>query len=268
MQTHGKYNPPAPFRGRFSGSLEQPIFKEMYTSEEIWFEYYLTNPAWDDYLEYLKALYDEEILFLDDILAKFIRFLKKQKEYDNTMIIITSDHGELFGEHGHVHHVFTNYNELIHIPLLIKWPKDYNIKGEFNNLTQLHDLYSTFFDLADIPYPAPISSKSLLSSEKRKVAIVQLLDVNFKIKGLKKRNPDFVPKDFMQPMMSVITEDFWKITKRIDGHIEVYDLNNDLYENNDLSKNNQYSKRINRLKEFIDLFEKATGFDENVVKTS
>jgi len=266
MQTHGKYNPPSLYRGKFSASLEHPNFKKMYQSEEIWFEYYLKNPDWQDYLEYLKALYDEEILFLDDILAKFIQFLKTQKEYDNTTIIITSDHGELFGEHGHVHHVFTTYNELTHVPLLIKYPKDYNIKGEINNLTQLHDLYSTFFDLANIPFPAPISSKSLLSNEKRKIAISQLIDVNFKIKGLKKRNPNFVPMDFMQPLMSIITEDFWKITKRLDGHIEVYNLNNDLYETRDLSNDNHYSKKITKLKELINLLEKATGFDKAAVK--
>ena len=266
MQTHGKYNPPSPYRGKFSLSLERLIFKRMYKSEEIWFEYYLTNPDWQDYLEYLKALYDEEVLFLDDILTKFIQFLKTKKEYDNTIIIITSDHGELFGEHGHIHHVFTTYNELIHVPLLIKYPKDYNIRGEINDLIQLHDLYSTFFELANIPFPVPVSSKSLLSTEKRKVAVSQLLDINFKIKGLKKRNLDFIPKDFMQPMMAVITEDLWKITKRFDGHIEVYNLNNDLYETKDLSKDNLCSNRVAKLKELINLLEKATGFDKAAIK--
>jgi len=246
-------------------SLERLIFKRMYKSEEIWFEYYLTNPDWQDYLEYLKALYDEEVLFLDDILTKFIQFLKAHKEYDNTIIVMTSDHGELFGEHGHVHHVFTTYNELIHVPLLIKWPEDYNIKGEINNLIQLHDLYSTFFDLANIPFPVPVSSKSLLSTEKRKVAVSQLLDINFKIKGLKKRNPDFIPKDFMQPMMAVITEDLWKITKRFDGHIEVYNLNNDLYETKNLSKESKFYRKIDKLKTFIDLLKKATDFDKAAI---
>jgi len=70
----------------------------------------------------------------------------------------------------------------------------------------------------------------------------------------------------MQPMMSVITENFWKITKRFDGHIEVYNLNNDLYETKDLSKDNLCSNRVAKLKELINLLEKATGFDKAAVK--
>ena len=266
MQTHGKYNPPLPHKGKFSASLVQPIFPKMYKSEEIWFEYYLKKPNWRDYLEYLKALYDEEVLFLDDILIKFIQVLKTQKEYDNTIVIITSDHGELFAEHGHVHHVFTIYNELLHVPLLIKWPDDFKIKGEIANLVQLHDLFSTILDITNSPFPKPKSSKSFLSTEKRKFAISQLLDINYKIEALKNRNPNFTPKEFMQPMMSVITDDFWKITKRLDGHIEIYNLNNDLYETTDLTEDRRYTKRVNELTSLIDLLGKITGFDKAAVK--
>jgi len=92
-----------------------------------------------------------------------------------------------------------------------------------------------------------------------------LLDINFKIKSLKKRNPDFIPKDFMQPMMSVITEDLWKITKRFDGDIEVYNLNNDLYETKNLSKESKFYRKIDKLKTFIDLLKKATDFDKAAI---
>lgn len=70
----------------------------------------------------------------------------------------------------------------------------------------------------------------------------------------------------MQPMMSVITEDFWKITKRLDGHIEVYNLNNDLYETKDLSNDNHYGNKVAKLKELINLLEKATGFDKVAIE--
>lgn len=259
MQTHDKYHPPESVKGKFSKKLYKNREIGYYTS----YDYYLQK--WDNqYLNGLCSLYDEEIVFLDSVIKRILDGSKQK--INNAILIISSDHGELFGEHGQVNHFFTIYNELLHVPLLIKWPDDFKIKGEIANLVQLHDLFSTILDITNSPFPKPKSSKSFLSTEKRKFAISQLLDINYKIEALKNRNPNFTPKEFMQPMMSVITDDFWKITKRLDGHIEIYNLNNDLYETTDLTEDRRYTKRVNELTSLIDLLGKITGFDKAAVK--
>ncbi|MHA1249850.1 MAG: sulfatase [Candidatus Helarchaeota archaeon] len=79
----------------------------------------------------LISQYDAEIAYLDYIIGDLLNFLKKQIFYDNLLLIITSDHGESFGEHNLLSHGFHLYDHLIHIPLIIKFP--WKIKRKINN---------------------------------------------------------------------------------------------------------------------------------------
>jgi arylsulfatase A-like enzyme len=162
---------------------------------------------------------------------------------DNTVYIITSDHGELLGEHGQVNHIFTLYNELLHVPLLIRFPKDFDFRGHKDSLVQLHDIFSTISDMIGSPMPTPESSHSLLSSASRKAAYAQLLSCDHTIHKFRRENPSFVSQDFMQPHKSLITDSMMKIIKRADGRTELYDLNKDFYETRDLSNDLAYAGR-------------------------
>ena len=64
--------------------------------------------------------YDTAIANVDKAIGRLFRYLKKHKLYDNTMIVLTSDHGEFFGEHRLVEHSKDVYQEVIHVPLLFK----------------------------------------------------------------------------------------------------------------------------------------------------
>jgi len=70
----------------------------------------------------LRDLYDGEIREVDHSLGSFLDWMKEKGFYDNSMIIITSDHGEAFKEHGLMGHGGLVYEERIHIPLLIRFP--------------------------------------------------------------------------------------------------------------------------------------------------
>jgi arylsulfatase A-like enzyme len=71
-------------------------------------------------VEYLKDLYAAEIQAMDGDIAPLIQWLKDSGRYDNTVIILTADHGEEFMEHGGWWHGTTLYQEQIHIPLIVK----------------------------------------------------------------------------------------------------------------------------------------------------
>ncbi|WP_353686689.1 sulfatase [Thermodesulfovibrio sp. 3462-1] len=235
MQTHDKYNPPQKYRNIFI--KDNPKLEHRHRKETEYLHYAI-KPFEKNYLEYMEGLYDEEILFLDEILFRMYEEIKKLKIQDNTLFIITADHGELFGEHGHVHHLFTTYNELIHIPLIISYPKEYGIKGEINNLVQLHDLFATIHSIVESPLPAPNSSIALMGNEKRDFACSQLLDVGFKIDACKEKNPDFDPDNFSFNCkeIALINKDLYKLIKRSNGQQELYNLQKDLYETQDLMK--------------------------------
>jgi len=254
MQTHDKYNPPKTYRNIFV--RENKIYEKKHRITDE-YDHYAKKPFEIDYLEYLTGLYDQEILFLDTMINKLYIFLKSKEIWNNTLFIITSDHGELFGEHGHIHHLFTTYNELIHIPLIIKYPREIKIEnGENFDLVQLNDIYSTILDIINAPYPKPESSNSLLSPEKRRIVISELLDINFKIEACLKRNPKFDVKIYptIASEVSIINKNLLKFIKRNNQYHELYDLQKDFYEENNLLTKNTFNKeKIEEIlkKEFI-----------------
>jgi arylsulfatase A-like enzyme len=79
--------------------------------------------------------------------------------YDSSLIIITSDHGELFGEHGYVGHRVPLYDEVIRVPLIVKFPFNEKI-SKVKNFITLSDLYPTILSICDLPIPEGISGKA------------------------------------------------------------------------------------------------------------
>ncbi|MFH1679513.1 MAG: sulfatase [Candidatus Eisenbacteria bacterium] len=73
--------------------------------------------------EALVARYDAEIAYFDLHFGRLIRHLKKAGLYDGSLVVFTSDHGEEFGEHDGWEHGHTLYNELLHVPLIVKYPR-------------------------------------------------------------------------------------------------------------------------------------------------
>jgi arylsulfatase A-like enzyme/Tfp pilus assembly protein PilF len=70
--------------------------------------------------QYVERPYDGEIAYVDHELARVIFWLKAEKLYDKTTIVVVSDHGESLGEHGEREHGFFVYNSTVHVPLIIK----------------------------------------------------------------------------------------------------------------------------------------------------
>ncbi|MHC5213006.1 MAG: sulfatase, partial [Planctomycetota bacterium] len=70
-----------------------------------------------------KHPYDGEIAFTDHCIGQFIDQLKAQKEYENALIVVTADHGEMLGEHGEETHTYYIYQSAIKVPLVIKYPR-------------------------------------------------------------------------------------------------------------------------------------------------
>ena len=88
--------------------------------------------------------------------------LREQDVLENTVFIVTSDHGEAFGEHGYALHQGVPYDEATHIALIVRLPGGEAV-ARINTLTQTIDLLPTIFDLFDIPCPNEgIQGRSLL----------------------------------------------------------------------------------------------------------
>ncbi len=118
MDPHLPYNSPKKeySEGHFFSSKEfRSLTKTMKSLDTL-----LVKP---ETLEKITARYDDEILFFDENLDDFFRKMEELKLWENTLLIITSDHGDEFQEHGLFGHSHSMFNELIHIPLIIFFPE-------------------------------------------------------------------------------------------------------------------------------------------------
>jgi len=99
-------------------------------------------------IEYLKALYDEAIYELDKKLTKLFSLLEDPELAKNTIIIITSDHGEEFMQHGELYHGRNIYRTSTYVPLIIYIPGVK--KNKINDLIQGIDIYPTVLGLTGL----------------------------------------------------------------------------------------------------------------------
>ena len=115
-------------------------------------------------LNSLVALYDAEINYLDNNLGVLFSRFDELGFLNNSIIIITSDHGEEFLEHGGYNHRKTCYIEQIHVPLIVYYPSVLEPK-EVTSVVENMDIFSTILDLVEIDLPvsaAAVQSQSLV----------------------------------------------------------------------------------------------------------
>lgn len=107
--------------------------------------------------------YDAGIKYTDHHLNEFFTFLKKEKLWDSTLLIVTSDHGEEFMEHNIFGHGTGLYETLVHVPLIVKMPRFFNGRARrVAGLTELIDIMPTVLDMLDIRLEGQMQGESLL----------------------------------------------------------------------------------------------------------
>ncbi|HEV7766947.1 MAG TPA: sulfatase, partial [Thermoanaerobaculia bacterium] len=110
----------------------------------------------------LALAYDGEIATADSFTGAFIEHLKQRGIYDRALIIFLSDHGEGLGEHGEDEHGIFLYREAIHIPLLIKLPKQTRAGEWIDAPVQLADIYPTVAGLTGAQLPSGMKGVSIV----------------------------------------------------------------------------------------------------------
>ncbi|MBC8405464.1 MAG: sulfatase [Planctomycetes bacterium] len=92
-----------------------------------------------------QALYDASILYLDGLLHKLLEGLREQNALENTLVIVTSSHGEEFLEHGRFGHQFSLSDRVLHVPLIMRLPKMLPAGSRVPSLASLVDVAPTIF---------------------------------------------------------------------------------------------------------------------------
>jgi len=121
---------------------------------------YLRHPQWAAFGDGLIDRYDQEIAFTDQHIGLLLDALTRSGHAADTVVVLTADHGEAFGEHGARFH-FTVDEEVIHVPLLVRAPG--LAPGERTDLSQQVDLLPTLLGLLHVPAPPALPGRDLFA---------------------------------------------------------------------------------------------------------
>ncbi len=148
MEPHDEYLPPPPFRDRWPGRLPQRVpFHEL--SQAAMGGKLEIAPR---LLDHLLSQYDGEIAYVDAQVGTFLKQLRILGLFERSWIVVTSDHGEHFGEHGLLWHRNSVHDALLHVPLIIKRPGQ--SRGDrIAAPVQLVDIMPMLLAEAGIPIP-------------------------------------------------------------------------------------------------------------------
>ena len=119
-----------------------------------------------DELALARTLYLGEIAYQDQQLGKLLDALRKRNLLDETLVIITADHGELLGDQGLMGHEFSLSDDLLRVPLVLRYPPRLPARQTVTLPVSHLDLLPTVLDvLGESEIPVPLEGKSLLASE-------------------------------------------------------------------------------------------------------
>ncbi|MCH2113017.1 MAG: sulfatase, partial [Planctomycetes bacterium] len=161
IDPHGPYSPPQDFLDEIGVPLiaKDVLQKIGGTSQEPPFPFGAQPEVEKDLLDGIVRLYDAEIQFTDRHIGRLLDNLRSQGLLNNTYVILTSDHGEEFGEHQQFGHGQSTFDELSRIPLIIAGP---GIEpGVSKTPVELIDLYPTMATWASAPQPANLQGRDL-----------------------------------------------------------------------------------------------------------
>ena len=106
--------------------------------------------------------YERAVASADAAVGKLVSFLRSQSIYDDALIIIASSQGESLGAHGEETHGIFLYDETIHVPLVLKLPKNQTAGKQVKNRARLLDIAPTVLAAAGVPIPAQMQGQSLM----------------------------------------------------------------------------------------------------------
>jgi len=242
----------------FNAQLAYSYGKKSYTPEQ---------------LEAVNRVYDATLVDLDNATADLLDDLEQRGILDDTIVILTADHGEQLGEHQQFGHRNGVYQSLVHVPLIIAYPRKFSPKRVKKAVSNL-EIYSTLVDLTNLPDPDgpnKITPGNLTDfREPAKAVFTESISIDRLGFGkVKKRFPDLTRDVWAQKYRAVAYEDY-KLIENIDfdseqvlSH-ELYHLSADPHEERDLAAENagkveELKQRLNSWYDEIPKWDPATA---------
>lgn len=173
MQTHTPYRPPQDVLQHIAPELRHDKRAYHYITRRNASAVHWISPATETLEDWqaqaLAGFYDAETAYQDALIGQMLHELEQSGALDNTLVIISADHGEGHGDHGYFGHSFVVYQELTHVPLMIRHPDGVGAGKRIPQNVSSRRLWHTILDAAAVHPPldahdpnAQVSQRSLL----------------------------------------------------------------------------------------------------------
>ena len=245
---HGPYDPPPPYNSIFHDSTYTgnliPNYKTFNAISKNGLE---VN---DEDIQHFIALYDGGIRYTDEKLGGFLSYLRDSGLENESLIIITSDHGEEFMEHGSFRHWQLYYRPNLHVPLVMRVPNYPKKEIIINELVQSIDLLPTILEIAGLPSHPKAQGRSLLPLiERQKNFLSRSL---WKVLHLFKKTSNTSFAEFANYNCSVIADGYQMIYNLASHSIQIFDIGADPLAQNNIAKDrdNISERMLSQIKKF------------------
>lgn len=246
LDAHEPYLPPAPFDQKFGTSRHTDSYRARHDLR-ISFRYGRDQLSAEETQAELDD-YDGAIAYLDQQIGLLLDELKRRGTLNNTLVVITADHGESFGEHKDYGHGNSLYLSLLHVPLLILFPPRVPANQRVKESISLRDLPATIFDLAGIGDATSMPGYSLAchwgGGPAQGVAGTSPVLSEVNVAPIR---PDRYPTGAPAKMCSVLQERLHYI-HNANGHEELYDILKDPAEQTNLQDEGDLQPLIEQLR--------------------
>ena len=180
--------------------------------------------------------YYASVTFIDEQIGQVIQALKDKGMYDSSIIIFTSDHGDMLGDHYHWRKTYA-YEGSAHIPFLVKYPKGMKATvkpgSKMDIPVELRDVLPTFLDAAGAPIPSEMDGVSLLNPiRSKKAPWRKYIDLE--------HTTTYEAANYWTALTDGKTKYIWFF----DGREQLFDLKKDPYECNNLSSKPAHQKQL------------------------
>lgn len=257
---HQPFNPPRPYKGMFCEGFERPRYEFLerlhakldgepqhlsgfdieklreisHSGGDGWVagEVEMSEEDWD----IIRSWYDGAIRYLDSLVGDLVSHLRETGAYEDTLLIVMSDHGDNFGDHGMSSHNFCLYDSLVHVPLIVKPPGGTPTGRVIDEQVSLVDLEPTIREAADVPRDNYPHTESLLDFENRRYheyTFSEYAGYAGPVERLQRKFPDFDATQFVCTLQSVRNEEY-KLIIDDRGNRELYAWRDDPREKQNL----------------------------------
>jgi arylsulfatase A-like enzyme len=205
------------------------------------------------YSSVARDAYDNCVAYLDDQLGALFDELQRRGVLDNTLVIITSDHGEGLGEHALFMHGESLYRTEIHVPLLILTPSHRPSGAVVRETVSLRDLPATVVDLIGLENGSPFPGRSLARLWADRPTGAAPIATDLVLSELASPNPSDPNQGrspvYRGPLVSLTEGDFVYIRNEGDGGEELFDQRDDPNELNNLARVGAMQPVLRRLRD-------------------